>query len=149
MLVKVGFSKGRTLIARLICAITKADVSHTFFYVEDEEGKTWAYEAVPRGFRRLSYEVYARHNKVKTLIDMSWPHERVKAMLDGMLGQPYGLFTFFLLSLFFIFHRRPGKSIMQNGLDCVKACLRVTRAFGMPYEAVTPTELETRLKGKP
>ena len=151
MEVKVGFSRGRSIFARLICRVTHADVSHTFFHVEDDAGDIWAYESVPgpKGFRRLPYDIYARHNQVKTLVSMKWPHEKVKEMLDGMLGMPYGLLAFSLLAVSLIFHRRPGRTILQNGMDCVKSVNRVTRAFGMTIEAITPSELEGRLKGNP
>jgi hypothetical protein len=146
MRVRVGFSKGRSLVGRIICAVTGAGISHTFFLVEDGD-ESWAYEAVPgpRGFRRLSWVVYQRHNEVRDLVDASWPHEEVKEVLDSMLGTRYSLRRFFMVGLALLLHRPvsdPG-----DAFDCVTSVLRITTRFGMSTigRPLTPAELRVKM----
>lgn len=146
MNVKVGFSRGTSVVARAICAVTQADISHSFFLVEDGDGK-WVYEAVPgpRGFRRMSWEVYKRHNAVKGLVDMQWPHEEVKKALDAMLGTQYHVFRFFWIGLMLLLKRPVEQDVTR--FDCVTSVLRVMGRFGhsLLEHPLTPAELRKKL----
>jgi hypothetical protein len=146
MRVRVGFSKGRSFWGRLICWVTGAHISHTFFLVEDGD-EAWAYEAVPgpKGFRRISWEVYQRHNEVRDIVEVTWPHEEVKVSLDGMLGTKYSLRRFFLVGLALLLKRPvpdPGDTF-----DCVTSVMYVTGRFGMSMvgRPLTPAELREKM----
>ena len=143
--VKVGFSRGHSKTAALICAVTNSNVSHSFFYVKDTNGE-WVYEAVPFGFRRVPWTDYIGHNQVLDLVEMHWPHREVSAMLDGMVGQPYALVAIFGMFVLLLFKRRPRSTFFKRGIDCVKSVTKVMSAFGHnPGNVVTPGELHDQL----
>jgi hypothetical protein len=138
MRVRLGFSKGKSFIAHLICWLTGKDISHSFFLVNDGKAE-WAYEAVPGGFRRVSWTKYQRDNSVKSLVDMTWPHERVKDILDAMLGMGYPLFSFFataVVQFLWRANRTRPKGLYRSGVDCVTSVCRVLRQVG--YDITEP-----------
>ena len=155
MVVKVGFSRGTTWVARAICRVTHTDISHSFFYVEDSTGE-WVYEAVPKwfkrgGFRKIPYHIYVRHNHVKKLVEMDWPHVQVKRVLESMLGMRYALVTFLFLGALLLLKRaaRRPELLGRYGIDCVTSVLRVARQFGIEVlDVITPAELMTSIRGK-
>jgi hypothetical protein len=145
--VKVGFSRGSGLIASLICRVTRSEVSHSFFLLEDGGART-VYEAVPSGFRTTPWEEYVLDNRVLALVPMDWPHEEVKAQLDRMLGTPYALAFFVVLGVAMLFRRRPGRKLSQNRTDCVSSVCRLAREYARVElgEPLTPAELRDRLR---
>lgn len=149
MVVKVGFSKGTTWVARLICYVTNTDISHSFFYVEDD-AEHWVYEAVPGGFRKTQWDEYQHLNSVIALVEMEWPHSQVKRALDSMLGMKYNMFTFFVVGTLLLLRRRPARLWAQDGIDCVTSVLRVMREYAMmdPGEVFTPSELKEKIRRK-
>lgn len=150
MRVRVGFSRGTTWVARLICWITHTDISHSFFLVEDG-GEEWVYEATPRGFRRTPWSCYVVGNRVRTLVEMDWPHPQVKHMLDGMLGTRYALATFFWLGAMLMLRRtaRRPRLFARYGIDCVSSVSRVMAQFGVGLvEPITPAELKDWIERK-
>lgn len=150
--VKIGFSRGTSLIAKLICFVTDTDISHSFFYVrnvgEDGVEEEWVYEAVPRGFRKCLWMDYKRFNDVKAMVDVAWPHDDVKARLDSMLGKPYPIARFFWNGIRLLFHRTPTRTPMENAADCVMSCAVILLAYGHSVDAVTPGELARKMLGK-
>jgi hypothetical protein len=150
VVVKVGFSQGKTWVARLICYFTHTDISHSFFLVCEDTGDT-VYEAVPGGFRRLPFKEYEQTNVIKSIVDMEWPHADVKRALDRMLGMRYALLTFFVLGSALILRRtaRRPELLGRYGIDCVSSITRVMRQFGNDLlDPVSPSDLRDRLNAK-
>lgn len=145
MKVRVGFSRGTSIIAHGICHLTRADISHSFFLVEDEDG-SWVYEAVPTGFRKQSWDLYQRENAIKDLVEMQWPHDEVKRILDSMLGTKYTLWTFFKMGLKLLF-KMPVQP-PPHRFDCVTSVLRVATHFGHSFVShpLSPAELREKLR---
>ena len=146
MKVRVGFSKGHSLVARIICAVTGADISHTFFLMEDGSD-AWAYEASLglKGFRRVPWAIYQRHNVIKDLVSVSWPDDEVKVALDGMLGTRYSMRRFWLVGVALLLKRPavdPGDTF-----DCVSSVVKVTGRFGLAMvgRPLTPSELRLKM----
>ncbi len=151
MLVRVGFSRGRTWVARAICYATQADISHSFFYVRDG-GEEWAYEAVPRGFRRIPWAEFSRDNAIKGLVDMDWPHHLVKRALDAMVGTRYPFLRFVVLGVYLMFRRaarRPGRFLL-DGVDCVTSVCRLAKEYAKVDlgGVITPDELQRKIGEK-
>lgn len=147
MKVSVGFSQGTSIVGRIVCRVTHADVSHVFFLVEDDDGGRWAYEAAPARFRRMPFAKFEAKNHVKRLVVMDWPHETVKCMLDKLVGQRYPLARVFMLGLKILLRGSPGRSLGHDATDCVSSTLRVLGAFGLAtFDAATPAELDRLLQ---
>jgi hypothetical protein len=146
MRVRVGFSRGRSFFAKVICLVTGADISHSFFLVEDGD-EAWAYEAVlgRKGFRRVPWAIYQRHNEIKDLVGMSWPDEEVKDNLDSMLGTRYSMRRFFLVGVMLLLKRPVDCS--TDTFDCVSSVVKVTARFGKSIvgRTLTPAELRQRM----
>jgi len=150
MVVKVGFSRGTSLIAPWICRITGHDISHSFFLVDGPDGQ-WAYEAVLGGFRKVEWARYQRGNTVKALVDVPWPHDRVRAVLERMLGTPYPMLGFAALALGWLIWRNPHRVrwLFGKAVDCVTATVRVLREFGHDMtEPLGPGQLRDYLKAR-
>ncbi len=151
MLVRVGFSRGTTWVARLICVVTNTDISHSFFHVSDDTGE-WVYEAVPQGFRRVSWDAYQQENVVKALVDMEWPHSQVKRSLDSMLGMRYALLTFMVLTVLMLARRaaRRPRRLARDAVDCVTSVSRLLKEYALLDlgEVITPAELKEKLHRK-
>lgn len=149
MKVRVGFSRGTTWIARLICFVTGSDISHSFFLVQSEAGE-WVYEAHPRGFRRQIWEEYQRENTVKGLVEMDWPHVEVKRALDDMVGMKYPLAPFFVMGVLILFRRaarRPTR-FLSDGVDCVTSVVRLAKEYAKIDlgTVTTPDELQKKIR---
>ncbi len=146
MNVRVGFSRGRSFVARWICKLTRADISHSFFLVEDAEG-AWAYEAVPGpgGFRKQSWEQYKRDNAVKDLVELAWPHTEVKAALDGMLGTQYHVWKFLWMGVLLTLQQPVEPDASR--FDCVTSVWRIATRFGASLHGnpLSPAELREKL----
>ena len=149
MLVRVGFSKGTTWIARLICWVTGTDISHAFFLVQADDGE-WVYEAHPRGFRRVTWQEYQRENFVKALVDMDWPHRSVHLALESMVGTKYPIFAFFVMGIYIFLRRtirRPHRFV-DHTEDCVTSVLRLAKEYAKTDlgEVFTPDELRKKME---
>lgn len=149
MRVRVGFSRGTTWFAKLICYATQTDISHSFFLVQTESGE-WVYEAHPRGFRRTPWEEYQADNDVKSIVDMDWPHVEVKRALDAMIGMRYPIVAFFLMGSLIMARRavfRPER-LVNDSTDCVMSAVNLIREYAkMDLGTVyTPAELQEKLR---
>lgn len=146
--VRVGYSRGTSFIAKRICDLTHADISHAFFLVEDEEGAN-VYEAVFRiGFRKQSWEEYQKENNVKDLFEMNWPHEQVKVELDKMLGTHYSDWKFLWIGFLMMIRHHVDPATPR--FDCVTSVLRIALRFGYSIlsPVLSPAELRSSLHNR-